>query len=1313
MFVTDESKQQQKVETDAEERREIQSPSPAKPKHYRSLDATDLDQLQNVYPKIVSEICELISQLKHSKIEWSKFKSEEKRIMVMLCSIKQLIKVKNSIFLLHGLQPSLFSLFFGLLPFADRWVLTFLPNFHYLLLQMAKEFALTHDHFFHNCEIFQSGFSDKQKSNVGTAAPLSFSSSVSGKYFAKILDSLAELFRFFNVLQNHAQATLIDWISKISNLVVEQFKVVSELREMFALRSSLLLVPFFSLYSIKSFEMRKSLVKCLYRIHVFNVLLSDEPSCKILSHQFIAKLRECAEHLEVEQFRTLWNRIPITYLIRISEISTSKCLSFLDIAKRTQKLLGKMCMEPNEFRFVTDFLFERKHISLLQDSCSPQNWLFISGQYLFESLSCTANDETQKAATTFNENHAKQNNRIDDSASLLQKWLFIVGQFAHYCAVNRMKTPIGKTPLETFTKFEAQLRALSSSSTSHMMASRSKNLSSNERGTISYSNSNEEDQLSMNQSSGYGGKEQRNLYPEEEWFRVRMLLHCIDMVEKMMCYAVRGSMLKIYDELPLNARQFFSVNFKTCMDWLSRTALPLMSTAYANGHYAQIVRFGGFLFAELERKLPSNASNDSKIRLDPSIQFAITWVIRALVRLGAPQAIRGVQRFSETMFGPAVDFSWCHYAELLASARAEEALDGCLNFLNCAKQSKENVPKVHDHVLNAIDELALMAAGILRLPQAETKIREAIIDREEVKDDKCGESGAKMTAIFSRQSWESVLKLSSWDQLANSTPYASPTQLTTETKNESWALNNRLLETEAKIMRIFEIRQKNSIGRQNTGELLFSLQDELSDLAQFLLFGGHENSDGLAHSKLAILHAICTGIQHLNVPNQQYHVQPAQLQQHFSPKGQQSAKQMMRSPPKYSVSTPILLEVDFTDLLHNCNSNALHRLEIGQMYCGWMHRLYGAQKEHSFVLKKMHGQIAQLAQKLGNPNLANTHFRLSVQSGGTQNSWPIDDLYGNQMHRQLDIMPEYQLPMGISNLYIQQQTQPQFQSIPPGFESLLGNQLPQTEDAHNHFTVNNISFTALVTPKVTKSLLSEDFDGDSLRLLPNELAIMQQFGIDISSPQGRHFEELIGSCSTFEEFRSQIVEHFPLTDVSMNSTAILMALDQSNFTQFWLSIKHRQYRLYELALNSHLRFLENLSSEKSHVQTAEVILRFLKMLSRQPEWFQRIVTFPDVNAAISVDNNCGNKSAWMDRIPANVWTGMIPQLFACLNHSNSIVVDAIRMLLEQIGQNLPHVVCYPAIVIAGAAGEKANTMPLLSDFSKDNSERLIVIAIHP
>jgi hypothetical protein len=91
----------------------------------------------------------------------------------------------------------------------------------------------------------------------------------------------------------------------------------------------------------------------------------------------------------------------------------------------------------------------------------------------------------------------------------------------------------------------------------------------------------------------------------------------------------------------------------------------------------------------------------------------------------------------------------------------------------------------------------------------------------------------------------------------------------------------------------------------------------------------------------------------------------------------------------------------------------------------------------------------------------------------------------------------------------------------------------------------------------------------------------------------------------------------------------LRSLEQPAFQQFWLALKHRQYRLYELALNSHLRFLENLFPGKSHVQTVEVILRLLKMMATQPDWFTRIVSIA----------GGGDMNMWMDRIAIDVWTG--------------------------------------------------------------------------
>uniref|UniRef100_A0A915LKU2 FAT domain-containing protein n=1 Tax=Meloidogyne javanica TaxID=6303 RepID=A0A915LKU2_MELJA len=184
-----------------------------------------------------------------------------------------------------------------------------------------------------------------------------------------------------------------------------------------------------------------------------------------------------------------------------------------------------------------------------------------------------------------------------------------------------------------------------------------------------------------------------------------------------------------------------------------------------------------------------------------------------------------------------------------------------------------------------------------------------------------------------------------------------------------------------------------------------------------------------------------------------------------------------------------------------------------------------------------------------------------------------------------------------------------------------------------------------IPPNTSQVLLSEEFDGDSVKLLPTEVSILGQFGIDTSFVNGHRFEQLLGEQPQ---------------------------LEQTAFKDFWLSVKHRQYRLFELALHSHLLFLENLFPGKSHVQTMEVLLRFLKMLTKQPEWFVRIMNI----------SGGGEMNSWMERIAVDVWTDVIPQLFSYLNHSNSIVRSIISLLLDTIGLHIPHAICYQAIVIA-------------------------------
>lgn len=54
----------------------------------------------------------------------------------------------------------------------------------------------------------------------------------------------------------------------------------------------------------------------------------------------------------------------------------------------------------------------------------------------------------------------------------------------------------------------------------------------------------------------------------------------------------------------------------------------------------------------------------------------------------------------------------------------------------------------------------------------------------------------------------------------------------------------------------------------------------------------------------------------------------------------------------------------------------------------------------------------------------------------------------------------------------------------------------------------------------------------------------------------------------------------------------------------------------------------------------------------------------------------------MERIPVDVWTSVIVQLFALLNHQSKIVRNVISFLLDHVGHYQPHAICYQAIVIA-------------------------------
>lgn len=104
---------------------------------------------------------------------------------------------------------------------------------------------------------------------------------------------------------------------------------------------------------------------------------------------------------------------------------------------------------------------------------------------------------------------------------------------------------------------------------------------------------------------------------------------------------------------------------------MSRVTVPALTVAFSVGNFAQIVRLGGaFIFDIEQRQISSNNCNINfflgfilALRIDGSTLTVICWMIRALVELNCPQAIRGVQTWIKKIFNQ--NFEWISAAELM------------------------------------------------------------------------------------------------------------------------------------------------------------------------------------------------------------------------------------------------------------------------------------------------------------------------------------------------------------------------------------------------------------------------------------------------------------------------------------------------------------------------------------------------------------------------------------------------------------------------------------------------------------------------
>lgn len=242
------------------------------------------------------------------------------------------------------------------------------------------------------------------------------------------------------------------------------------------------------------------------------------------------------------------------------------------------------------------------------------------------------------------------NDKVPESG----RWRFLMNRLALYCVDNKMRTIYGK-PLETFTTFENCLNSVLS------------NTKVNQQlqyvlfgSHIEEANEDDEKEVKM-----------KLMTPAEEFLRVNSLLTFIDVLDKLMVYTERGSIINIAKPSDA-AKQFFLTNAASCQGWLARITVLIQKIGIKAGRYAQVVRFGNAYCVNVQQR-SSKLKPGNFFKLEDNALMILGYLTYALVELNSSAAISGIRTFVKNIFNVDLEFTWP--AEHIAEGKLELALD--------------------------------------------------------------------------------------------------------------------------------------------------------------------------------------------------------------------------------------------------------------------------------------------------------------------------------------------------------------------------------------------------------------------------------------------------------------------------------------------------------------------------------------------------------------------------------------------------------------------------------------------------------------
>ena len=836
------------------------------------------------------------------------------------------------------------------------------------------------------------------------------------------------------------------------------------------------------------------------------------------------------------------------------------------------------------------------------------------------------------------------------SRSVMENWA--TWEAAQFCVNTKLRTPLGK-PNETFTSFEVALKDVFK----HLLKG---------KGKIP--------------DDGKVLQIDRN--------HIRTFLLFMNHLEISIYNASEGSAI-VLPQSSKPVRTFFTTNYSTCREWLSRIRITLIQLSLHAGLPALALRHGTTLLKELKEAKKTNGIEFCQV---------VIYIALSLVNMHEGDALNGFSSWCKKVTGK--DYTWIKFAAEQANNRFEIAASGYKNIL-CSEritddEASENLIRkfISEQLVNCYKQINDWFDIIDHRAQA--------VEWNMLGDTKYS---------FESVNFECVQAI--YDSEVGHRAFA---ELNTWPEKKSWSVYDTLCKVETDVhnvaLNIVEIERKHALGILDNclGTIHCVMQEELLTLP----------SDSL--ETYSVLMYVAHGLK--NVLNNILASSVFLVSENFEKEvGKISS----------SVLSKILWWSEFFAKLQNQGFNMFcSNLRLNVIKKARKEKNFNLATNHLYVFLQEKDVLYMREERSG--NVLNNIVSHSLKKIPDMPIWCVDnarcvyeliklsyvDTDSRQLtfdlcavastaiskHAEMYSSNELKQVSGKILLKLATWLQNGDQACITDFQSPLGKFLTVLPELNTVEKSNIVPLTEMAIGKLLQfgvhecNGLAKSWNAfgtwcyrwgkkvvDTSAEITNVLTKEDELSVRNLLPSDTKLEDLKRVYMILSQTRVSVDEEdIDSTDINtsemircqLQNVPVLFNAHESvlqDLVQIWRNVHKRVYVYYELSAEAYFKYL-NLSVEPDNItketesSSVTITLRLLRLVVKHALELQNVL---DKGLAST---------------PTQPWKIIIPQLFSRLNHPENYVRQRVSELLCRVAVDAPHLIMFPAVVGALEGGMK-------------------------